>query len=196
MWRVTPSFDLPASGSKVFDTADCSLAFCEQTLDAQACDNILSIAHQHRWESGQLDRISLYAADVRKCDNCFLYPNAQTEWIFHLLNAVFQRASIELGIPVGRIVEAPQVVRYQTGDHFDWHQDATAGARMRALTLSLQLTAPNAYTGGRLEIKGSLESPTDQGSICVFPAEELHRVTPITSGTRYALVAWIDKPAN
>lgn len=178
----------------MFDAIESCDAFCEQTLDGATCEGILAVAHQHAWERGRLDSISLYAAEVRKCENCFLYPNPQTEWIFELLNAAFQRASDELGIRVGHIIEAPQVVRYQTGDHFDWHRDATAGASMRALTLSLQLSAKDSYTGGRLELQDGIESPTDQGSICVFPAERLHRVTPIQSGTRSALVAWIDKP--
>jgi predicted 2-oxoglutarate/Fe(II)-dependent dioxygenase YbiX len=29
-----------------------------------------------------------------------------------------------------------------------------------------------------------------KGSICVFPSFVWHRVTPVTSGTRYSLVIW------
>ena len=32
------------------------------------------------------------------------------------------------------------------------------------------------------------------GSIIAFPSTTLHRVTPLTRGTRYALVAWFEEP--
>jgi PKHD-type hydroxylase len=35
---------------------------------------------------------------------------------------------------------------------------------------------------------------TAQGAATVFPAFVLHRVTPVTSGTRYSLTVWCHGP--
>jgi PKHD-type hydroxylase len=147
-----------------------------------------------RWELGRLNHIDPLAAELRSCRNCFVYPNEDSSWLFQYLMQLFQIAGQQLAIPVGAIAEAPQLVLYQSGDFFDWHRDAEDAAADRALTLSIQLTAPSGYEGGRLELASGVSAPTEIGASFAFPAITRHRVTPVSSGERYALVAWIDHP--
>ncbi len=66
----------------------------------------------------------------------------------------------------------------------------------RKLSICIQLSNPDDYTGGEFEFK-TLENPTGyktQGSILVFPSYNEHQITEITSGTRYSLVGWMEGP--
>ncbi len=87
---------------------------------------------------------------------------------------------------------------------FDWHMDTffSEHARTRAYTLHrkltciVQLTAPDAYEGGRLEIE-AFPPPDEtelrrQGTMIVFPSFVRHRLHPVTSGVRHSLVTWME----
>lgn len=90
--------------------------------------------------------------------------------------------------------EAIQLARYDEGDHYSWHKDLGNGqAQYRKLSLSVQLSAEWEYAGGDLQFirsDGEWTAPRELGSVIVFPSWERHRVTPVTRGTRWSLVAW------
>lgn len=83
--------------------------------------------------------------------------------------------------------------------HYDWHIDMGPGQTKenRKLSLVLQLSNPSEYEGGELQIKtgyGELTAPKEKGTLILFPSYLLHRVTPVTKGTRRSLVLWITGP--
>ena len=62
----------------------------------------------------------------------------------------------------------------------------------------LQLTDPAEYEGGDLEIMSGAETDVvlkQRGLITVFPSYILHRVSPVTKGTRKTIVVWACGPA-
>ena len=64
----------------------------------------------------------------------------------------------------------------------------------RKLSFSLQLTDSDEYSGGDLLLHTSYNPDTasrTKGTMNVFPSYLLHEVTPVTEGTRYALVGWV-----
>jgi PKHD-type hydroxylase len=68
----------------------------------------------------------------------------------------------------------------------------------RKLSLVLQLSDPSEYEGGELQtMSGPNHCAVDRqkGLIAAFPSYMLHRVTPVTKGTRYSLVVWICGPS-
>ncbi|WCL54092.1 2OG-Fe(II) oxygenase family protein [Gimibacter soli] len=86
------------------------------------------------------------------------------------------------------------------GDHYDWHVDigAAGTTRSRKLALVVQLSDPADYMGGLLEVNLDgipVAAPAERGTAIAFPAFAPHRVTPVTVGTRYSLVAWMHGPA-
>ena len=98
--------------------------------------------------------------------------------------------------------ESPQLARYgaESEGHFVWHSDIGDGpvARKRKLTLVVQLSAPEAYEGGALEIMPDaniLVANRMKGAATVFPSFVLHRVTPVTRGNRHSLTVWAHGPA-
>ena len=97
-----------------------------------------------------------------------------------------------------------QYARYggAQGGHFDWHKDygrdpADPLQEPRKLTLSLQLSETGDYEGCDLQVRVGNQidtAPRARGTLIAFPANVLHQVTPILSGTRRALVVWAVGP--
>lgn len=68
----------------------------------------------------------------------------------------------------------------------------------RKLSMVVQLTDPNTYTGGDLFVDAQQPGPADrfrdQGTVILFPAFTYHWVTPMITGKRNSLAIWIDGP--
>jgi len=92
-----------------------------------------------------------------------------------------------------------QVARYGAGDHYNtWHNDLGRGqTSLRKLSISVQLSAPEDYDGGKLEFQGvkdEAQQSKERGTTIVFPTYLTHRVTPVTRGVRWSLVVWVKGP--
>ncbi len=110
-------------------------------------------------------------------------------------NALFLSAALPLKI------FPPLFNRYEAGDGFDAHVDnairAVKGAPVRVrtdLSCTLFLSEPDEYEGGELVIETNFGGQTvklEAGSLVVYPASSLHRVSPITRGRRVASFFWL-----
>lgn len=79
------------------------------------------------------------------------------------------------------------------GKHMDYGQ--TPGCRK--LSISIQLSDENSYTGGDLKIYNGGEefvAERKKGTAIIFNSMLVHEVTPVTSGTRRSLVGWAIGP--
>lgn len=137
--------------------------------------------------------------EVRRSKVTWLNNNRDSEWIYkkisHVvseLNARFFRFSLTgFGEPF-------QITNYDSSYQgtYDWHQDF--GSKIsRKLSCVMQLTDPSEYEGGNLEIMTSstpIKINKCRGLITVFPSWTLHRVSPVTFGSRQSLVSWISGP--
>lgn len=95
-------------------------------------------------------------------------------------------------------IDSLQYTVYHAGDEFGWHIDCGPNLPPRKLSVSVQLSDPDEYEGGDLQLRVSetIETaPRAKGTVCIFPSFISHRVTPVTKGVRRALVAWIAGPA-
>jgi len=124
-----------------------------------------------------------------------LLAREEAGWLFDKLDALFEIAAGELALPVGPMSEEIQILRYDEGGHFRmWHTDAgTDNVDKRRISVSVELSERSDYEGGELEVAPDLVGRArtlPRGSAQLFPSRALHRVTPVTRGTRWALVAW------
>jgi PKHD-type hydroxylase len=62
------------------------------------------------------------------------------------------------------------------------------------LSLTVQLSNPEEYSGGELVIYPEFVAPKDQGTMTVFPSFMCHDVRPVLTGVRYSLVSWLAGP--
>ncbi len=95
----------------------------------------------------------------------------------------------------------PTFSRYGAGHRYGAHRDnpimPTGGAdRMLRTDLSatLFLSEPDEYDGGELTIEtthGTREIKLNAGNMILYPSGSRHRVTPVTRGTRFCALLWI-----
>jgi PKHD-type hydroxylase len=134
----------------------------------------------------------------RRASRCEVARDAASEWIFARLDALFAQAAERFGLVADPVFEPVQVVRYGPGDHFrTWHTDAGLDRiAERQVSLSVELSDPGEHDGGTLEIAPATVGQArtlPRGGARLFPSRALHRVTPVTRGERWALVAWTGK---
>lgn len=137
--------------------------------------------------------------ETRRSNVSWLTAEADNAWIFQRL--AHQALTVNRqhwSLDITGFGEALQLTRYEGGDegHYDWHQDF-GGQVSRKLSIVVQLTDPDAYEGGELQIMASakpLVIPKKRGLVTIFPSYQLHRVTPVTKGDRHTLVAWLSGP--
>ncbi len=92
----------------------------------------------------------------------------------------------------------PLFNRYDVGHAFGAHVDNAirfaAGQRFRTdVSCTLFLTDPTAYDGGELVMEdtyGEQRVKLAAGSLVVYPGTSLHRVEPITRGSRWSSFFW------
>jgi PKHD-type hydroxylase len=84
------------------------------------------------------------------------------------------------------------------GGHYGWHQDIGPGhLSTRKISITVQLSDTDEYEGGDLEywrggeITNVEKAPRGKGVVFIFPSFMMHRVTPITKGTRRSFVLWV-----
>jgi len=96
----------------------------------------------------------------------------------------------------------PRFNRYDVGNTYGTHVDSAimripgTNITLRSdLSATLFLSDPDTYDGGELQIEGATGAQTvklEAGHMVVYDSSSLHRVTPVTRGTRYASFMWIE----
>lgn len=85
--------------------------------------------------------------------------------------------------------------RYRQGQTYGLHvNDALMGGIRTDLSFTLFLSDPDSYEGGALVIEDTLESRAvklSAGDLILYPSTSLHRVEPVGSGERLAIVGWV-----
>lgn len=99
------------------------------------------------------------------------------------------------------LYSAPEQIQYTEyyaaeGGHYIWHQDIGPGMlSLRKVSITVQLSAPDEYEGGDLEIwqggNDAIKAPRGKGTVVIFPSYMMHRVTKVTMGTRRSFVLWL-----
>lgn len=172
-------------------------------FSAEECERLIALA-----QGSELAPAPVYGgADhvppdrVRKVGVSMQPRGESTAWFFDRLDALFADAGAELGVAVAPMTEPVQILRYAPGDHFQaWHTDAGADRTGdRLLSVSVELSDLGHHEGGDLEILPDLIGKArtlERGGARIFLSRALHRVTPVRSGVRWALVNWTGPAAG
>jgi PKHD-type hydroxylase len=175
------------------------LALPDAFSDAE-CDRIIALSDEALTEPGPLygdpeRRVDRALRDVRSSQ----LARADAPWLFARLDALFAAGADAFGLAVGPITETIQILLYGEGGHFRlWHSDAGADSgERRRVSMSVELSASADYEGGALEVVPDLVGRArtlPRGGAHLFPSRALHRVTPVSRGERWSLVAWTGAP--
>ena len=154
----------------------------------------------------ELDRGERQLKNIRKSDIVWL----DEQWVYDLVWSYMLTANEEAGWKYNIVaLEKCQVTRYTKDGFYTWHKDGTGShnevtnmpenkalhGNTRKLSMSIILNSD--FEGGDFEIRDAEEGrgkKMQEGSIIVFPSFMVHRVAPVTKGTRYSLVAWFMGP--
>jgi PKHD-type hydroxylase len=138
----------------------------------------------------------LVVSNYRKSEISWIDNNPETEWIFRKISEYAIIANKEMwNFDIWDYQDQLQYTKYYgDGGHYDWHADLGPGISNRKLSCVLQLSTPEEYEGGTLQMNPGgniIEVPKGLGTLCFFPSFLLHRVTPLSSGVRKSLVTWL-----
>ncbi|MFT5779237.1 MAG: PKHD-type hydroxylase [Crocinitomicaceae bacterium] len=162
-------------------------------------DKILNYWDEDKTIKATLDDGTKYNDDIRKSSVMFIDNSPENDWIYSKLASLAVSSNNErYWFDLLGFHQKLQLTRYSEGDFFEWHLDFGAGAiSARKLSITIQLSDPNDYEGGDLQFminEKIVAAPRAKGTIIIFPSFMMHRVTPITKGTRQSIVGWVSGP--
>lgn len=172
------------------------LAAIEMVFSPDECVQLVS-EFSPRLEPAYIETLDVaQSASIRKSSAVFIAPSKSTNWVFERLSkAVREINDTVYGFDVSQFREGFQFTRYEVGEFYGPHFDIGPGKLTeRKLSLTVQLSAPDEYTGGELVIYPEFVAPKDQGTMTVFPSFMCHDVRPVKTGVRYSLVSWLAGP--
>jgi PKHD-type hydroxylase len=172
-----------------------------QAFSDSECDALIALA-----ERAGLVPATVWSATgdtvqeaVRSAETSYHPRACDTAWVYDRLDRLFAEAGEAFGLTAGPVTEPLQILRYGVGGHFQtWHSDAGYDrGDGRLVSVSVELSPLGSHEGGDLEIvPDTIGRPRSlaRGGARFFPSRALHRVTPVTSGVRHALVIWTGGP--
>jgi len=198
-------------------------------LSKNFCENVIDFANKQKEEKAltgsQTDKINkgenLTEEDLKnlknKRDSNIVWLNDQ--WLYDEIFPYVEIANKNAGWNFDiDWAESIQFTKYKLNQYYGWHQDIwrhpyginshpNLKGKIRKLSVSISLSNPKDYEGGKFEFDYREQDPDQpqiiqeckelkpQGTILVFPSYLWHRVKPVTKGTRYSLVMWtLGKP--
>ncbi len=136
---------------------------------------------------------------IRESESIMIPRNDDSEWIYERLLKLtheMNQSKFKFNIDHNCILGI-QFTKYGEGDYYNWHMDTgpTPTTCCRKLSITVQLSDPSSYKGGELQLglidKNASTACLNQGSVTIFSSIIRHRVTEVTKGERYSLVAWV-----
>lgn len=171
------------------------IATVENVFNADELARIATIASEFELISGGVEGPLLHNESVRRSSVRWLKRTANTYWIYaRLMEHILELNDRFWCFDLNLLSDDIQYGEYAESGHYTWHMDLGGGnLSTRKLSFSVQLSNPDEYDGGELELKDSTNTvvaPRSPGTLIVFPSFLMHRVAPVSRGVRRSLVGW------
>ena len=170
-------------------------ATAQAFLSVQEMDRLIA-DHAPLLSAGKLG-LGNTNATIRRSQVVFLGLEAKYKWLYDRLWAAAMECNrLFFCVDIAGVETNVQLARYDSAERgfYDWHTDFAGIRPLRKLSVSIQLSNAEDYEGGDLELLYGTEPhklDRSRGAFIAFPSFMLHRVTPVTRGSRWSLVAWI-----
>lgn len=179
---------------------DHSFTTWQKGFTDQEIEQIIQLGEAHIKTAAVIDENTV-DADYRSTEVSWIHHNNDSDWLYGRIAHIIRNLNGQYyGFDIYGLCESLQFSVYtsEKEGHYDWHVDAFGTTDTpRKLSIVIQLSDPDEYEGGNLELMTSRETTVitkEKGLAAVFPSYILHRVTPVTRGVRRTLVAWITGP--
>jgi len=132
--------------------------------------------------------------------------NADWDWLYERMMTLSTEANDALwDFDLRSALECIQYTEYYASEngHYDWHQDIGPGElpSRRKVSITIQLSDSNDYEGGELQLCTGSNGDGEFSHVrtcergagvgVLFASYMMHRVSPVTKGTRKSLVLWV-----
>lgn len=173
-------------------------AYFDNAFTTEECDALIEYGRScglKNAETGSNNEVDLL---IRKSKVSFLPPTEFMVPYYQKISAIVHALNDQyFKFDLHGFVEHLQFTEYEApGGKYESHVDRGYNIPVRKLSIVLQLTDSDDYEGGDLEWIPQIEKPhklpRTRGTLLAFPSFQLHRVTPVTKGTRNSLVGWIN----
>jgi len=166
------------------------------------CDKIIEMGKKRKLDNGVVESDYLNSVDdsikSRRSKISWMDLNPETEWIYELIHkyAVLTNREMKWNFNLYGFIDLLQFSEYSDTykGHYDYHNDLVRNTTVRKMSVVLQLSDETSYSGGDFEIFNRGTMPKTRARLLFFPSFLVHKVHPVTSGTRYSLVTWISGP--
>jgi PKHD-type hydroxylase len=160
-------------------------------------DEIIELGSAIKSSAGTIDHVT--TDEYRKSSIAWLdLDDTEFDWIYATLAPVITEINDAYYRFDLKSIQALQFTKYTPGGVYKPHQDIGRLRPTRKLSFSIQLSDQTDYQGGELRflhLKTNHDvAPRTRGKTIFFPSWMTHEITPVTSGTRYSLVGWIEGP--
>tara|TARA_B100001964_G_scaffold239674_1_gene307758 strand:- start:222 stop:884 length:663 start_codon:yes stop_codon:yes gene_type:complete len=167
-------------------------------FEAKQCDTIIDSLVEELWMSGEVVGGGL-DKKLRNVEQQIMPINKDGWPLTRVLQLVKQANNARFKFDISGFldVDAPMIMKYEKGNHYDWHIDAGNSVPHRKLSFTIQLSDPKDYVGGDIEFIGTTvnkEALRQKGTCVIFPSFLPHRINKVTKGTRYVIVGWVHGP--
>ena len=133
---------------------------------------------------------------IRKSKIKWIHYDDTSSWLYDKIHGMILEANQIWQFDLNSIIDSIQYTEYYGGGgHYGWHMDiGPHPINHRKISITIQLSNPDEYVGGDLELwtgQGLITAPRSQGCAVLFPSFMMHRISPVQTGTRKSLVLWV-----
>jgi hypothetical protein len=168
----------------------------------EEANNILSLVEpslKSRWKQAMAVNTETHENEIISSRSCFDYALSDQNYdnnlqnLYEIIDNWIQPKIDDYASSyfVEKIKKGPYIfLKYKDNDKFDWHVD---DGQKYPRTVSVSAYLNDNYEGGEFEFQHfGISHKPEAGDIIVFSSSfpYLHRVKPVVSGTRYAVVNW------
>lgn len=181
-----------------------NFATWENGFSDEQIKNIIDVCENYtKVEAGVSNENSINET-IRKTKIAWVDYNDETAFMYNTFGYIARQLNGQFfNFDIWGFQEDFQYTVYgEEESHYTWHMDRgmsrNTGSAPRKLSLVLQLSDPDEYEGGDLQLFTQVEPITvekKKGLVVAFPSFIMHRVTPVTKGTRRTLVVWLTGPS-
>ena len=158
----------------------------------EECKEIIKVGESKEFKKAGIDSENEYNDSHRKSDISWISQD-DIEWFWiKIHNQIIETNHEQWGFNLKHFDEMAQYTVYHSdGGHFEYHYDNGSGQlSVRKISICINLNDPSEWEGGELQFYDNINTNQQLGSVHIFPSYMLHRVTPVTKGTRRSLVLW------
>ena len=163
-------------------------------FDPACLEYINHIMDTGKWEYAWVgDAKKTGATETRNTKNIIVAHHNDSDYLYQTIMRKFVEVNNKCFNYALTSVFDVFILKYEVGNFYKAHLDIGGNATNRKISLIVQLSNENEYTGGDTLLHLSHEPVCinkKYNSATFFPSYLLHEATPVFTGTRYALVSW------